>query len=68
VVVMSLVSLTFGDKNQSFSVPSMMHVFYPKDSIKVDPNVQTKIQVVKTSTFYNSQEVYVVGQVISGRI
>jgi hypothetical protein len=63
---MSLAALTFGAGKQSFSVPTMMHVFYPKDSIKIDPNVENKIQVLKVSTFYNTNDIYIIGQVISG--
>lgn len=66
MIFMSLVSLTFGAGKQSFSVPTMMHVFYPKDSIQVKPGVANKLQILKVSTFYNSPEVYIVGQVISG--
>ena len=63
---MSLVSLTFSDGNQSFSVPSMMHVFHPRDNIKVDPLMENKLQIVKVCTFFNKPTVYVVGQVVSG--
>ncbi|MDD5163268.1 MAG: hypothetical protein PHD95_03610 [Candidatus ainarchaeum sp.] len=63
---MSLAGLTFGVGKQSFSVPPMMHVFYPKDSIKIDPNVENKLQVIKVSSFYNTDDIYVVAQVISG--
>lgn len=66
VIFMSLAALTFGAGKQSFSVPTMMHVFYPKDSIKLDPKVENKLQVIKVSSFYNTDDIYVVAQVISG--
>lgn len=63
---MSLVTLTFGYGKQDFSVPSMMHVSYPKDHIKLDPNTENKLEVLKVTTFYNCPDVYLVGRVISG--
>jgi len=65
---MSLVTLTFGYGKQNFSVPPMMHISHPKDHIKIDPDSENKLEVLKIVTFYKNPELYIVGRVISGAV
>ncbi len=63
---MSLVSLTFGSgKNQSSSQVKMF-VQKPMSNLKVNPNEQNTLEVIKTSQFFGHQDVYVIAQVVSG--
>lgn len=63
---MSLISLTFGDRKNNFSVSPEIQVTRPSDSIKVDPSVENKFEVVKSSFFFQQNEPYIVGNIVSG--
>lgn len=63
---MSLVSLTFGEKRNSFSVAPCIQVTRPADCIKVDPNIENKMEVVKSCFFFKHNEPYIVGNIVSG--
>ncbi|MBI4043329.1 MAG: hypothetical protein HY393_00795 [Candidatus Diapherotrites archaeon] len=65
---MGLVSLTFGEGRNSFSVKPYIEVIRPEDVIEYDATSEPKFEVVKVSTFYGSDEVYLVGKVIAGKI
>lgn len=63
---MSLVSLTFGTGKSEFSVKPAISVINPWDRIKVDPNVENKVEIKKVCQFLGCEEVYIVGQITSG--
>ena len=65
---MGLVSLTFGEGRNSFSVKPYIEVIRPEDVIEYDAHSAPTFEVVKVSTFYGSDEVYLVGKVLAGKI
>ena len=66
--IMGLISLTFGTGKQGLSVSTMREVLYPKDNIKCPEDNDNKLEIIKVCTFYNCQDVYVVGKVVSGLV
>ena len=65
---MGLVSLTFGEGRNNFSIKPHIEVIRPEDVIEYDATAEPTFEVVKVSTFYGSDEVYLVGKVVSGKI
>lgn len=65
---MSLVSLTFGEKRNSFSVSAAIQVTRPADCIKIDPNIENRLEVVKSCYFFKNNEPYIVGNIVSGAV
>ncbi len=63
---MSLISLTFGNKNNAFSVKPMMEVIQPWHNLKVSEGVENKLVVKKFCGFYKLSEIYIVGKITSG--
>ncbi|MCX6798713.1 MAG: hypothetical protein NTW59_01285 [Candidatus Diapherotrites archaeon] len=63
---MSLVSLTFGDKRNCFSVLPQIQVTRPSDCIKIDPSIENKVEVLKSCFFYKHNEPYIVANITSG--
>ncbi len=65
---MGLVSLTFGEKRNSFSVASAIQVIRPADCIKIDPAIENRLEVVKSCFFFKHNEPYIVGNIVSGAV
>ncbi len=66
---MSLVSLTFGEKRNNFTNTGIaIQIIRPSDCIKIDPNAENKIEVVKCCFFFKTNEPYIVGNIISGAV
>ncbi len=66
---MSLVSLTFGNSRNKFSVASEVQILHrPEDSIKVPKGAEPRLEVQKVSTFLGFGGVYIIGKVASGVI
>jgi len=63
---LSLVSLTFGERRNNFSRYSEIEVLTPADCIKIDPNVENRLEVVKSCFFFKHNEPYIVGNIVSG--
>jgi hypothetical protein len=63
---MSLISLTFGEKRNNFSVAPCIQVVRPADCIKIEPGVENKVEVVKSCFFFKNNEPYIVGNIVSG--
>lgn len=63
---MSLISLTFGEKRNSFSWQPEIQVIRPADCIKIVPGVENKAEVVKSCFFYQHNEPYIVANIVSG--
>ena len=63
---MSLISLTFGEKRNSFSIEPQIQVTRPADCIKIVPGVENKAEVVKSCFFYQHNEPYIVANIVSG--
>lgn len=69
VIFVSLVSLTFGERRNNFTNTGIaIQVIRPADCIKIDPNAENKIEVVKSCIFFQKTEPYIVGNVVSGAI
>jgi len=64
---MSLISLTFGDKRQSFST-EMSSISTPLDRMEVDPNETSAVKVRKVCQFLGDPNLYLVCEVVSGAI
>lgn len=63
---MSLVSLTFGSgKAQSVS-GIRMFVQKPLQNLKINPNEENKLEVIKASQFFGHENVFVIAKVASG--
>lgn len=65
---MGLVSLTFGERRNSFSVSAAIQVIRPADYIKIDPAVENRVEVVKSCFFFKHNEPYIVGNIVSGAV
>ena len=65
---MSLISLTFGEKRNCFSVAPQVQVTRPADCIKIEEGVENRIEVVKSCFFFKQNEPYIVGKNVSGAV
>ena len=63
---MSLISLTFGERRNSFSIAPQIQVTRPADCIKIIPGVENRVEVVKSCFFYQHNEPYIVANIVSG--
>ncbi|MFH1256639.1 MAG: hypothetical protein V1494_05090 [Candidatus Diapherotrites archaeon] len=63
---MGLVSLTFGEGRNSFSVAPQISIIQPMDGLRVDPNIENKLEVKKVCQFLGHDDLYIVGEVKSG--
>ena len=64
---MSLISLTFGDKKQSFST-ELTSISTPLDRMEVDPSEESSVKVRKVCQFFGDPDLYLVCEVVSGAI
>lgn len=65
--IMSLISLTFGEKKQSFST-DLISISTPLDRMEVDPNEANSVKVKKVCQFFGDSDLYLVCKVVSGAI
>ena len=64
---MSLISLTFGEKKQSYST-ELTSISTPLDRMEVNPNEDSAVKVRKVCQFLGDPNLYLVCEVISGAI
>lgn len=64
---MSLVSLTFGNKRQSFST-DLISISTPVDNLKINPDEANTVKVKKVCQFLGDKNIYMVCEVVSGVI
>lgn len=64
---MSLISLTFGEKKQSFST-DLISISTPLDRMEVDPNEANSVKVKKVCQFFGDSTLYLICEVVSGAI
>ena len=63
---MSLISLTFGNGKNKFSVTHAIEVIQPWHNIKARDGVENRLIVKKICSFYKLSEKYIVGEIVSG--
>ncbi|MFH1664230.1 MAG: hypothetical protein ABH986_05520 [archaeon] len=63
---MSLISLTFGNKKNSFSVSSAIQIVRPADCLVSKAGIENTVRVVKSCFFFKQKEPYIVANIVSG--